>query len=72
MIRLVNFDLVMYVLIQAAKDLQRDGRPDLAKLVELLAHDLQEGLDDLEVKRCPFCRGHFRLAQEEEFYDEDT
>lgn len=70
--RLVNFDLVMYVLIQAIKDLQKAGRNDLAKLVEGLAHDLQEGLDELEVDRCPFCKGRFKLAREEEFFDENA
>lgn len=70
--RLVNLDLVMYVLIKAIKDLQKAGRNDLAKLVEGLAQDLQEGLDELEVERCPFCRGRFKLAREEEFFDENA
>lgn len=70
--RLVNLDLVMYALMQAAKDLRKDGRDDLAKMVEVIAQHLQENLDEVQVERCPFCRGWFKIASEEEFYDEDT
>lgn len=70
--RLVNFDTVQYVLLQAMKDLRKAGRNDLAKLVEGIAQDLQENLDEIQVERCPFCRGRFKIAREEDFDDEDT
>lgn len=70
--RLVNLDLVMYVLTQTMKDLRKDGREDLAKMTEVIAHHLQDNLDEVQVERCPFCRGLFKAAREEEFYDEEA
>lgn len=68
--RLVNFDTVQYIMIKAMKDLQKAGRHDLAKLVEGLALDLQENLDEILVEKCPFCGGRFAIAREEDLEDE--
>lgn len=59
MMRLVNFDTVMYIILQAMKHLQKAGRDDLAKLVEGLAQDLQENLDEIVVENCPVCGARF-------------
>lgn len=72
--RLVNLDVVMYALIQADKDLRKDGRKykGLAKQVEVIAQHLQDNLDEVIVERCPFCKRRFELATEDDFYDENA
>lgn len=69
--RLVNYDVVQYIIIQTMRDLQKAGRDDLAELVRGLGLDLAENLDEILVEKCPFCRGRFSIARLEDFEDED-
>lgn len=46
-VQYVNYDLLMYVLIKAMKDLQKANRGDLAEAVEYIAKALQENRDEL-------------------------
>lgn len=66
--RLVNLDVVMYALMQAEKDLRKDGRKGkvLANQVKVIAQHLQENLDEVLVERCPFCKERFGLAREDD------
>lgn len=65
MIKLINYDLMMYMLMQAIKDLQREGNREYAALVEEIAHHLQGNLDEMIVNRCPIC-GERMDGEEEE------
>lgn len=46
-VQYVNYDLVMYVLITAMRDLRKEKREDLAEAVEFIAQSLRESRDDL-------------------------
>lgn len=64
--RLVNYDVVQYVLIHTMKDLQKAGRDDLAELVRGLGLDLAENLDEIQVTRCPICGAWLDQMREED------
>ena len=55
MIRLINYDVMMYMLMQAIKDLRREGNREYAALVEEIAHHMQDNLDEMIVTKCPLC-----------------
>lgn len=46
-VQYVNFDLMMYVLIKAMRDLEKAKRDDLADMVKFIANALQENRDEL-------------------------
>lgn len=46
-VQYVNYDLVMYVLITAMRDLRKEKREDLAEAVEYIANALRDNKDDL-------------------------
>ena len=57
--QLINYDAVEYIRLQTMKDLRKAGRNDLALLVEGIARDLQDNLDELLVTDCPECGAKF-------------
>lgn len=57
--QLVNYDAVEYILLKTMKDLRKAGRNDHALLVEGIARELQENLDELLVTACPECGERF-------------
>lgn len=70
--RLVNYDVVQYTILRTMLELKKAGRDDLAEALRGFGLDLQENLDEILVKKCPFCGGRFAIAREEDLEDEDA